>query len=213
MRRGASLVEVLVFGLMGLVVIAIALGILQRTMRQSRRTQERLRGLTAIGLLSERLAQDLAAGAAYRDRSANKDIRVKVGDDGRSVELYRYDPEPLAQQPVAPLGPGSAITPIHVELVAYRFDPLRHVVTRQVGAGRAAALPNRFLSVRFALPAAGEARLLALKADWIPEERLERPANERGEATRLECMLGLEGDAGFDHHPHRVLNPTSKFTL
>lgn len=211
MRRGTSLVEVLVFGLMGLAVVAIALGILQRTMRQSARTQERLRGLAALGLLSEQLAQDLSAGAAYRDR-AGKALRANVTPDGRAVELYRYDPDPKAQQPLAPVA-GDVVTPIHVERVTYAFDPIKHAVTRQVGTGRPAVLPNRFLSVRFALADPGGARLLALRADWIPEERLDRPPDERGEAARLECMLGLVGDAAFDHHPHRVLNPTSKFTL
>ena len=212
MRRSTSLVEVLVFGLLGLVVIAIALGMMQRTMRQSARTQERLRGLGALGLLSERLAQDLSAGAAYRDR-AGKALRATVAPDGRAVELFRYDPDPKAQQPLVPLDAAGAITPVHVERVTYTFDPARRVVLRQLGTGRPETLPNRFVSVRFASAAAGDARLLALHVDWIPEERLDRPSDERGEAARLECMLGLEGDAAFDHHPHRVLNPTSKFTL
>ena len=213
MRRGTSLAEVLIFGLMALAVIAIALGIMTRTSRQSAHTSERLRGLQAVGTLTERLAQDLAANVAYTE-AGGRDLRVTVGADGRSVELYHFDPDPKREQPADPVAAGGAIAFIHVERVAYTFDPVKNVVLRQVGTqAPQPALVSRFLSVKFSLPAAGRARFLGLKLDWIPEERLGRPVDERGEATRFECMLGLEGDSGLDSNPYRVANLTSKFTL
>lgn len=211
MRRGTSLVEVLVFGFIGMAVIALVMGIMMRTTRQTVLTQERLRALQALGLLSERIAHDLTGGVAFR-RPDGKDMRATASADGRTLELYHFHPDP--KQAADPVGSDGGVTPIRVERIAYTFDPAKGTLMRQYGGTPpAAAVLNRFLSVRFSIPPPGGARLLTLKVDWVPEERLSRPPEDRGEAVRLECMMGLEGEAAFDQHPFRVLNPTSKLSL
>ena len=219
-RRAFTLVEAAVFSLIGMVVMVAVFVIFRNTQREATKTGVHLRGIQAAFALMERLSLDLRGGMFFESPFIGQPFQLKVLDDGRTVEFPRFDP--LKAQAVPP-DSGSALSLIPVQQVRYTFDPASGRVTRRIGSGRPDVLTTvRYLDVSFRrdpppsppVPGAPPVdNLLRVKIQWVPEERAKLPPKERGEVMTVVAALGLDGEAVMRQHPHRILNPTSKFAV
>lgn len=196
-RRGFTLVEVAVFMGVGLLVAAAAWSLLRFSMRRGAATDKKLQGVQAELLAAHALDLDLKA--LYESRAAP----LVVAEDGRTLTLFRF----------TEAGAGEDWQGLALQQVRYRFDPLVHRLTRQVGAGEARAFPGVYESVLFRLaahppPAPGEllpegpALIYSIVAS--SPEVLGRTAAERKVQDRAVVVGGaprrvLAGRIGFPH--------------
>lgn len=200
-RHGTTLVEVLIFGAIGTMVMASVWGILVTGLRRGARTQTKVRGVEATLFASARLEADLRAAAA-----AHAGHRAVVEDTPQGV-LLRF----------ARLGgarPEADWDPVDVVPVAWYWERSTHRLLRRLGEGDPEVLPGRFTTFEArtrlgdADAAAGagpylEYRLVGTSAEWLglPEDR--RPTHGGSElrgAALLSTQLRL---FGYPHH-HRI---------
>lgn len=221
-RRAFSLMEVVVFGVIGLAIIGGVLSAFSSSRKEMARTQLHLRGLSAASALLERLALDLRGGVHFENPYVSTPFQLKVTEQGQVLELYRYSSDPK-KIPASPID-GLSVTPTAVEQVRYAFDPKTGRVTRKRAGEKAEViLAARYRSVKFEriahTPTAGQPALLAndnllrVEVKWLPEEIMDTPAAERSDTLALVVSFGLDGEALLKAHPWRNLNPTSKFVV
>jgi hypothetical protein len=210
-----------VFGLIAMILVGTVISVFRSTQRGTVRTQAHLRGLQAVHALLDRLSLDLRGVLPFDNPYTDRMFQLEVHQDGRTLELHRYDP---FRDQVAPAGPSGELALIPVQQVRYAFDPATGRLSRKVGQGREERLPAfRYQLVSFGrvdspspTPPGAAGRLgvrdvLQVQIEWVPEELLGRPPPVRGEVLRFVASLGLEGESLVRHHPDRMLNPTSKF--
>jgi hypothetical protein len=199
-RHGTTLVEVLVFGAIGTMVLASVWGLLVTGLRRGARTQTKVRGVEAALFASARLEADLRAAAAAH---AGHEVQVETRDDGVLLRFARFGED----------RPEASWDLLDIQPVAWFWERDTHRLMRKLADGDVEVLPGRFATFEaHALvgdedaaptPGAGpllEYRLLGTSTEWLgsPEERRHRPGGTevRG-AVSLTTRLRVYG---YPHH-------------
>jgi hypothetical protein len=199
-RRGATLVEVLIFGTIGTMVLASAWGLLVTGLRRGARTQTKVRGVEAALFASARLEADLRAAAAAH---AGHQVHLEDRDDGVLLRFARF----------GEVRPEARWDLLDIQPVAWFWERDTHRLMRQLADGEVEVLPGRFAAFdaralvgdEDSAPAPGagpllEYRLLGTSAEWLghPEQRRHQPGGTevRG-AVSLTTRLRVYG---YPHH-------------
>lgn len=209
MRRGATLVEAVVFSLVALAVLIALFTIIRNTQKEVNKTTTHLRGIQAVNLVLGRLAPDVRGAVRAVTLAGPRGLTVR---NPHTVELVDHAVDPAKAQPIPPFGAGG-LELIGTAAVGWRFDPRTHRVTRTHGEEPPFTVPARFRALAFRRVAAGRPAgaddPLEMKIEWVAEELLDRPASEQGEVLVATVLMGLEGEALARRHQLRIVNPTS----
>jgi len=179
-RRGFTMVEISVFGAVGLLVMTAAWTFFSSSIRKGKSTDVKAEGLQTNLLLARALERDLAA--LYEDGAHTLRFR-KVPGETATLRFFRYRRE----------SPEGAWDPVPLIEVSYTFDARTKRVTRQLEGGAPQVLygyVERF-NVRFpkpVLPTDGlplpVAPAVIFSSVSTPPEGLRKPLEERDMRSR-----------------------------
>ena len=198
-RRGATLLELLVFTGLAALPFAAIWGFWVSGSRQSVRMEGRMLAIQAVPLTLETLRDDLArlvsAGSCATTGSADATEGEEPGHTMTLTRFVSYDLD--ARELYGPDAAGTAW--LKTEQVTYRFNPDTHRLERN---GRPVG-SVRFLDVRLRL----EGSQARVKLVLCPDDLLDRPeAPPESVRTELDLRLGLPQLAALQAYPGWVGN-------
>jgi type II secretory pathway component PulJ len=198
-RRGATLVELLVFAGLAALPFAVIWNFWVSGSRQSVRMEGRMLAIQAVPLTLETMRDDLARLVSAGTRATTGTAEAcDGGEPDHCLTLTRFvSYEPDARELY---GPDAASTAwLKTEQITYRFNPEAHRLERN---GRPVG-SVRFLDVRLRL----EGSQVHVKLVLCPDDLLDRPEPPpESVRTELNLRLGLPQQAALQAYPGWVGN-------